>query len=681
MEGYRELGVWFGWTGINTDFIPEKLPPEEKSVYLTGGNNILVKNGLIQKLKGTDYLEDVSTQLGTASYRNVLGLETYRQYDGDRFLVAALPRKIYYLTGTPSWDDITGTATIVGENDSIFSHANSDNKFFFVISDDGVIYEWNGSGNISASSLTAEGVTTLKSRFLLEFKTFLILLRTIEDATEYHQRFWASNAGVVTTFSSSDKLDLEEEGVILGGKVLEDSIIVYFSKNIYRVYWNYKMGWLHHFLAKGGLIAPKTLCGNENVHFFLSEEGLMRLLYGDIPRSVSDQKFNKLVLDKLDPVYYERAAAKFYKHSNLLFLSYPVSGSNYNNRQLIYDNKTGELVSIKDLGSENYAIYGEHKKDLSGLTPTQRQDYGLSFIPIIGNKDGYIKEQKMNAYQDGVANYESSVVFPPSFLRSKSRNKRVLQVDLLVEKFTDEDISFTIELANEMNENFLYSYTITGNGNAGIRRYELKTDNSGNRTFGTALDANSGSSTSEYAWRNLVPAASFSIDSGEVRVKLEAASDLDTYIAGCYIGEKAASGDAFDMQPGTISQFLFSASGTILIPAGTTATSDWLTYSFDKTKDYFISIGTGDGSNGKTRVQTSSQTYYKKSGAQAEAGVADVTGYDTDTGSVTFRELEVSSNSVDIFGKEIRGKIKDVSNQYGFHVHGIIYLGYYSTRK
>lgn len=471
------LAEYTAWIGINTDLKGTLLPPADESIFLRDANNVVIKNGAIEKLRGTGYLNNISTQQGIESYRTILGLPIYRQYDGDKYLMAVTPRRLYYLKDDTEWYSL---GTIAGGGvDSVLSYANAGDKFYFVLDDSATVYEWNGE-TFQATTFTAEGVTTLKAKFLLEYKTFLILLNTNEDDTAYYQRFWASNAGVITTFSSGDKLDLEVEGVINGGKKLGNSVIVYLPKSIYTVTWQEGYGWTHDHLVGGwGLYAPKTLCGTSSEHFFLSQKGLMQLVKGDIPRSISDVKFNKLILDEIDPIYYYRATARYYPHLEYLFLIYPKSGSTYNDTQIIYDVSARELVSKKTLVGENYSAYGSFEKDLSGLSPDERKEYGLSFVPLFGLADGYIKEQKIIGYQDGPSNYTSEIVSPPTFWKDKKRNKRVLKMDLLIEKYTDEDIEFAIDLANEANQNFQYNYKITGNGSTGIRRYELTSDKDG----------------------------------------------------------------------------------------------------------------------------------------------------------------------------------------------------------
>jgi len=480
MSNLQVLGKMVGWAGINTDFLPERLPPEDESAYLTDADNVIIKDGRIIKLRGTDYLNSVSTKLGEASKYSLLGLSIYRQYDGTKVLMAVTPSKLYELVSDETWTERSDT-DIGGVDDSILSFANAANKFYFVLDGSGVVYEWDGA-TFQAVTFTAEDVTTLKAKFLLEYKTFLILLNTNEDATAYPQRFWASNPGVVTTFSVDDKLDLEVEGIINGAKKLENSIIVYFDNGIYEVTWQEGYGWTHRSIVDGiGLYCPKTLTGTKDVHHWISQEGLMEFRKGEIPRSISDSKFDKLILRQIDPVYYYRTIARYYPHLHQLFISYPKSGSTYNDTQIIYDTSSKELISKKTLLNENYSIYGSYEKDLSGLTADERQNYGFGFIPLLGTHDGYVKEQKIVGYQDGVGNYVSKTTHPPTFWKHPVRNKRILAIDLLIEKYTDEDITFVIQLANEANENYEYSYSITGNGNTGIRRYTIRTDDNGNR--------------------------------------------------------------------------------------------------------------------------------------------------------------------------------------------------------
>lgn len=478
MTEYQVLGHFTGFQGIAPDIHGELLSTREQMAYLSDGNNILIRDGKMEKLRGTDYLNDVTTQLGSSGYRAVLALPIYRKYSsGDKYLIAVLPRNLYYLQNDTSWTSIG--AISAGENNSVLSCCNADDKFIFTVSDDGTIKYWDGStyDNFLASP-------TLKARYLLEFKTHLILFRTIESGTENYQRVWASDAGNLSSFSDINKLDLDVEGKIVGAKQWGDSIVVYLDSALYEYYWGgTALGYLYRPISNiksKALRAPRSLCGSDDVHFYLSNEGLMRLIPGDVPRSVSDQKFNKFVLDKIDPVNYGKTVAAFFSHINLVIMAYPSSGASYNDTVIFFNTRTNELVGKKNLVEENYSGFGEYEKDLSGLSPDERKQYGMAVIPIIGTEDGYVKEQKIIGYQDGTYTYESSGTFPPTWWKDPIRNKRVLQLDAVVEKMTDSDIKLAFSIANEANENWTYQYTLTGSGNTGIRRYRLLTDDNGN---------------------------------------------------------------------------------------------------------------------------------------------------------------------------------------------------------
>lgn len=478
MSEYQVLGHFTGFQGIAPDIHGELLSSREQMAYLSDANNILIRDGMMEKLRGTGYLNDVTTQLGQSGYRAILGLPIYRKYSSDdKYLMVVTPTRCYYLQGDTNWTMLGGIAS--GTNGSVLSHCNADDKFIFVVSDDSVIKYWDGS--VYANFLDP---SALAARYLLEFKTHLILFRTIESGTEYYQRVWASDAGNLSSFSAINKLDLDVEGKIVGAKQWGDSIVVYLDSALYEYYWGGSaLGYLSRPISNvksKALRAPRSLCGSDDVHFYLSNEGLMRLIPGDVPRSVSDQKFNRFVLDKIDPVNYGKTVAEFFSHINLVMMAYPSSGASYNDTVIFFNTKTNELVGKKNLVEENYSGFGIYEKDLSGLAPDERKQYGMAVIPIIGTEDGYVKEQKIIGYQDGTYTFESSGTFPPTWWKDPIRYKRVLQIDAIIEKLTDSDIQFAFSIANEANENWTYQYTLTGSGDTGIQRYKLLTDDDGN---------------------------------------------------------------------------------------------------------------------------------------------------------------------------------------------------------
>lgn len=116
-----------------------------------------------------------------------------------------------------------------------------------------------------------------------------------------------------------------------------------------------------------------------------------------------------------------------------------------------------------------------------------------------------------------------------------------------------------------------------------------------------------------------------------------------------YVGVKAASGDAYDMEASTPVpvQLFFNGSSTCVVEAGQTVTSDAVAFGLDPAKDYIVSIyftsptagggvvGTASGITGATRNS--------KLGVN-EAATADVSGYSTVASQLIFlQKIEVAS--------------------------------------
>jgi hypothetical protein len=151
---------------------------------------------------------------------------------------------------------------------------------------------------------------------------------------------------------------------------------------------------------------------------------------------------------------------------------------------------------------------------------------------------------------------------------------------------------------------------------------------------------NSQNITGAYGLRHLVAANDLSDSGVSVRVHIYGNTLGTTTITDCYIGQKAASGDAYDMESGTITQLTFNTGQTgATLSAGQDIWSDWVAYTFTKTNNHIISYGTSD----RVRIGFSlTATVYYKASAQAEAGTADVTGYSTGS-SAYFDEIQVDT--------------------------------------
>jgi hypothetical protein len=480
MDNYLPLAELIGFKGINADFIPELLPNADSPVYITDGDNVLIRNGRIEKLRGIGFLNDITSQRGVGSARRILSLPVYETYDQDKFLLAFTPEQVEYLTEDPithaqGWTDIGGLA---GTDDSIVSCVNIDNKIVWTLHDDPTIRYWNLIGN--HQHLVDDDA--IRARFLMKHKTWLFLVRPLQfiadEWVERHQEIWPSYPGVPADFDNEDRLMIDADGAINGCRELEDAPIIYFPKSIHRVYLiSDEAGFGSQPITDTeGLMCPKTLTGGRGIHFFMTKKGMSSMRLGASPVPLSWSKFNRLIIDGIDPLYYKRAIARYFDDSNLLYVAFPPAGQADNGKLLIYDTMENELVGQKALTAINYSSFGVFEKDLSLLTSDERRSYGVGGIPLVGTSDGLVLEEKYTVYQQLNDVYESRVEIPPMFFGDRHKNKRLMQADLIVEKLTDEAITFNIEISNEANVTTVTPYVVAGTGNQGIRRYEVMID-------------------------------------------------------------------------------------------------------------------------------------------------------------------------------------------------------------
>jgi hypothetical protein len=475
MEHYQPLAELIGFKGINADFIEEMLPNADSPLYLTDGDNVLIKGGKICKLPGVDYLNNISSPRGSIGFREVLGLPIFENYERAKKLLTVTPHGAAYLSNDNTFTDLG--LTLAGTRDSVLSFANIDNQCVFVLSDDGTVYSWDGG---SAAQLL--NPATLKARFLLGVKTYLFLVRPITAyggvETEHYNEVWPSYPGDIDVFQDEDRLMATATGAINGCRSLEETVILYFPQSIHKVYWvSETEGWgCLPITDSDGLLAPKTLAGDQSSHYYLGKAGVMKHVLGSAPAPLSWMKFNKFIIDGIDPLYYHRAIARYYPDQGLLYFAFPPAGSSENGTLLIYSLMENELVGKKALTAMSYSSLGIFEKDLAGLTPDERRTYGVGGIPIIGTTGGHVLEQKYSAYTEISSPYESSITLPFMFFGDRKRNKRIMQCVLLVEKLTNEDITFSVEISNEANVTTVTPYTVTGTGNQGIRSYEVPVD-------------------------------------------------------------------------------------------------------------------------------------------------------------------------------------------------------------
>lgn len=145
-----------------------------------------------------------------------------------------------------------------------------------------------------------------------------------------------------------------------------------------------------------------------------------------------------------------------------------------------------------------------------------------------------------------------------------------------------------------------------------------------------------------------------SFDIVRLRVRLEAGSTQACTFSKAYVGHRAGSGDAYDFSTTPV-QLLFSGGASGVASAGSTVTSDWANFAYDKTSDLLFAFYLGGGtSSDMTRQKnpvTSVDSYYTN--ADEAATVNKSAGYTTQATNflhaVNLVEVEGFSGGVIMF--------------------------------
>lgn len=133
------------------------------------------------------------------------------------------------------------------------------------------------------------------------------------------------------------------------------------------------------------------------------------------------------------------------------------------------------------------------------------------------------------------------------------------------------------------------------------------------------LDKNQ-TSIGDSTYAQVIAAAALSNAGSGVRVTFEAASTQNLNISKAYIGEQASSGDAWDIETGTITQLTFGGgNANTTITAGNTGDTDEVTFTVDPAKSYVIKFYVqSTGSMGiRAKASVTNWTGYKKTGDSA----------------------------------------------------------------
>lgn len=163
--------------------------------------------------------------------------------------------------------------------------------------------------------------------------------------------------------------------------------------------------------------------------------------------------------------------------------------------------------------------------------------------------------------------------------------------------------------------------------------------------FSAVLDTNL-LGTEDKSFRVVLEASVITQSANVCKVTFEAASIEGFEIDLCYIGEKAASGDEWDMKvsPAPV-KVTFSSSDGFSIGSGATIESDVIDFVIDSSKAYVIAFDVGSNASAdgiRVLSVVAGAESYLKSGAN-EAHLADVTGYAATWDIVGIINLEVGN--------------------------------------
>ncbi len=155
------------------------------------------------------------------------------------------------------------------------------------------------------------------------------------------------------------------------------------------------------------------------------------------------------------------------------------------------------------------------------------------------------------------------------------------------------------------------------------------------QTWAIALPSEAGIGAG-FSIRNIIPAADISLSGTTIRVTFKAPSGSSTIVDHASIVERSGSTVNGTTAP---TELLFSGGSGFTVTAGTTVTSDGLSFSLDETKDYLVIIDLNGGSPGVTFTSTSANSYIK-AGA-ASYNVQSPAGFSTDPDLYSSLKIEV----------------------------------------
>jgi len=170
-------------------------------------------------------------------------------------------------------------------------------------------------------------------------------------------------------------------------------------------------------------------------------------------------------------------------------------------------------------------------------------------------------------------------------------------------------------------------------------------------TFVAALDTDTGAYT-DISLRIIIPAGKLSKSGEKVRVTIPTTATANLILDNVSIVERSGSSANGTETP---TEILFSAGSGVEITAGGEATSDWLTFNIDETKDYLIIIDIGSiAAKARSRKLVEGGWggfYYKETADSYDQ--QNVEGFNLDNSLVwSIKEIEVETPELQSFSED-----------------------------
>lgn len=431
------LGTLFGFKGINADINPTASEgPETRTgivADLTDGNHILVKDGYIHKAPGISYLNGNGAPLGMSTYQRIQDITVHILPNGQKSLMVMTPKRLYSLASNGNFNQV-GSPDF--NMDEFVTSAPIIDRLYFAGLGSGRIYYWDGY-SLNECDYSARMITS--------WMNHLFLIRPIINGVEGRRDIQWSYPGNPNLWPEESRLTIATGDRIVRAVPMDDIMVVYFKGAIYRLYLiDESSGFGAVPICDNiGLEAPGAVAQAPGIQFFLSREGVFALRGSSAPSPLSWGRFNKFVVDCIDPLYLSKSVLRYFPRSGYLYMLFPSVGSQYNNTLLVFDVNSGNLVSKREFGSLLQDIVGisciseidPGVVGVSGIT-------GNRDIPVFGSENGRLAVEDYSVRTVFGTGVHSWFRLQPTKFYNFQLFKRLLQVELMGS--FNEDTAFNL---------------------------------------------------------------------------------------------------------------------------------------------------------------------------------------------------------------------------------------------